>query len=263
MQYKDLDSGYRFYYPYHLVGDAFLYEQLETQSWYYMEWKWEHQVVFDRLTPKERILEVGCGRGEFLRRLRSRNVVSVGLELNEHAANAATHTNLDVRVQSLKEHAKDHQGLYDWVCAFQVLEHIPQPAEFLCAAIDCLKPGGRLAICIPNNESPLFTLEVNQALNLPPHHMALWDVHALISLGRYFPLRIDDLLIEPLQHYHLDWLTSLATNRVVRRFGQNDPRFHDHFINHTVQTAITIQTILENGPGHSILAIFTKESGQR
>ena len=53
--YKCLDTGYRFYYPLNIYGDGKFYESLEKHSWYYMDWKWEHEIASNIIKPKDRV----------------------------------------------------------------------------------------------------------------------------------------------------------------------------------------------------------------
>ena len=73
----------------------------------------------------------------------------------------------------IEDHADQRPGHYDAVTSFQVLEHVTEPASFLRACVKALRPGGRLLLGVPNNDSFLGLLEDNW-LNMPPHHMSLW-----------------------------------------------------------------------------------------
>lgn len=59
---------------------------------------------------------------------------------------------------------------YDFVCNFQVLEHVPDAYDFIKIMVDKLKPGGHLLITVPNSDSKYYT-ERFGALDYPPHHM--------------------------------------------------------------------------------------------
>ena len=55
-----------FFRPSNLAGSDKLYEQLEKFDWYYMPRKWEHDVAIQDLKGCNNVLEVGCGRGDFV-----------------------------------------------------------------------------------------------------------------------------------------------------------------------------------------------------
>ncbi|MBI5713101.1 MAG: hypothetical protein HZC38_06710 [Chloroflexi bacterium] len=109
--YKCLDTGYRFYYPFNVDGDGAFYEALQKFDWYYMDWKWEHQITSEMIKPTDKVLEIGCARGGFLNRVKEMGAESVGLELNRSAAEAAHARGLTVLDQSIQECAR--KGCHD------------------------------------------------------------------------------------------------------------------------------------------------------
>jgi hypothetical protein len=83
--YQCQSSRYEFYYPFGIAGNSKFYESLQKFEWYYMPWKWEHEVAISYLDNSASLLEVGCAHGAFLKGANSRVKLlrSVGLELNE------------------------------------------------------------------------------------------------------------------------------------------------------------------------------------
>ncbi|NIK72698.1 2-polyprenyl-3-methyl-5-hydroxy-6-metoxy-1,4-benzoquinol methylase [Thermonema lapsum] len=199
-----LNTGYRFYYPFHILGDASFYEDLQKFDWYYMPWKWEHQKVKECIEALKKdnlkILEIGCARGDFLSRMQSEGHSTTGLELNRTAAQEAQRKGVRVLPESIEEHAQQHIHTYDVVCSFQVMEHIANIGEVIDASLSVLKPGGRLFISVPNNDS-FLSLDMN-VLNMPPHHMGLWNARSLQALASFWSLKIENMYFEPLQPYH-------------------------------------------------------------
>ena len=87
------------------AGSARLYAQLQQQPWYYQEGKWEHGLAERRLARSRRVLEIGCGSGAFLQRLRRRGIEACGLEMNPEAIADATARGLDVSHRRLEDAA--------------------------------------------------------------------------------------------------------------------------------------------------------------
>jgi len=84
-----------------------------------------------------------------------------------------------------------------------VLEHVEDPKAFLQACVTLLKPGGRLCIGVPNNDSYLGQQRFEDAsLNLPPHHATRWGVRSLRALESVFPLSLRRLRCESLLPQH-------------------------------------------------------------
>jgi hypothetical protein len=78
----------------------------------------------------------------------------------------------------VRDYARDHADVYGAVTAFQVLEHVVDPVGFLQGMISCVRPGGLVIVSVPAEDGALGVC-VNDALNLPPHHMTRWTDRAL------------------------------------------------------------------------------------
>lgn len=99
-----------------------------------------------------RVLEVGCMHGDFIYQARSAGYAAEGADLSESAvAEANRRMPGSVRLASLDEHYED--GSLDAVAAFNVIEHMDQPAAFLDAVRRVLRPGGLLVAETPAQES--------------------------------------------------------------------------------------------------------------
>jgi SAM-dependent methyltransferase len=216
--YRCLDTGLRFFGPEQVAGDEEFYRQLQHFDWYYMPWKWEHRTAASYLDSGEmHVLEVGCGRGDFVEIVgRGDGVTATGLEMNGAAVQEGRDRGVDIRLESVEEHAAAHAGEYDLVCSFQVLEHVANVRSFLDAQVACLRPGGRLIISVPNNDS--FLRYDENILNIPPHHMGWWDESSLRSLERLLPLRMEKVHLEPLQPYHRTYFTHVMSRHMALHY---------------------------------------------
>ena len=164
--YKCNETGLRFYAPANVAGDSRFYERLQETDWYYMPWKWEHQLTAKFIKPNDKILEVGCGRGDFIKRIANENQVEcVGLELNESVATEKGPVKIYNRY--IEDYGSEHPGKFDLVCSFQVLEHIPSVGSFMEGQINALKEGGLLIIGVPNNDA-FIKYNKMELLNMPP-----------------------------------------------------------------------------------------------
>jgi 2-polyprenyl-3-methyl-5-hydroxy-6-metoxy-1,4-benzoquinol methylase len=202
--YRCLDTQYRFYYPFSLNGDSKLYEELQKQSGYYRI-KIEHQTAKKFIKPGAKVLEVGCGSGLFLKELEKEGMSCVGLEFNDAAIFAGNKDGLEIIKQDICEYSIKHPEKYDVVCSFQVLEHVSLAHEFISASLLTLKKGGKLIIGVPNNNPFLYQFDKYHALNLPPHHMGLWNKPSLQSLQMQFSIKLEKIIAEELhedEHEH-------------------------------------------------------------
>jgi 2-polyprenyl-3-methyl-5-hydroxy-6-metoxy-1,4-benzoquinol methylase len=101
----------------------------------------------------ERVLEVGCGAGEFAASVRqlNPNVVIWGIEPSKEAASLAA-SRLDKVICSSFESDLPElaEQTFDCVVFNDVLEHIPDPEKILCEARQYLTEGGVVIASIPN-----------------------------------------------------------------------------------------------------------------
>ena len=189
--YKCHESGYRFYHPTGMEGDGKFYAELQQRlaDDYYHEWKFENQLALEAIRPGDKVLDIGCGIGNFMLRAKETATVT-GLELNERAIEICRKRGLNVLQEYIETHAITHADQYDVVCLFQVLEHIYDVKPFLENAVKVLKKGGKLVIGVPNNEPYFLGFDKYCTLNLPPHHMGLWNKEVLESIAPIFNLKM-------------------------------------------------------------------------
>lgn len=159
----------------------------------------------------DRVLDVGAGRGG----------LETLLPAGAHWQGLDPHLPEEVpgiMRETLEVHAARHAGQYDVVCAFQVLEHVEDPRGFAEAMAACLRPGGRLVLCVPLWPSPLTEIP-NLPMNAPPHHLSWWTTGALRRLAEVLGLDVlrAETLPPPRHTAPLLWLHRL----LVRRTEEN------------------------------------------
>jgi 2-polyprenyl-3-methyl-5-hydroxy-6-metoxy-1,4-benzoquinol methylase len=195
--YKDITSGYGFYYPF-ISGDDSFYRELQKFEWYYSSWKWEHQVAKNFIKATDIVLEIGCATGSFLEVLSRDGIQSVGLEINKEAVECASKKNIRVINETVEEHAKNNKECYDVVCSFQVMEHIPDVYNTIQSSLACLKKNGTFIISVPDNNS--YLKKIDNVLNYPPHHNGLWNKKVLQNLTEKMNLTCPEFYFEPLNN---------------------------------------------------------------
>jgi SAM-dependent methyltransferase len=107
-------------------------------------------------TREAPILDIGCGRGEWLDLLREHELVACGVDLNEVAVAGCRARGLDVlqanAIEHLRRRPPDSLGA---VSAIHVIEHLPfaQQIELFDEARRVLRPGGIVIFETPNPEN--------------------------------------------------------------------------------------------------------------
>ncbi len=220
--YKCLETGYRFFYPFNIDGDGKFYEHLQQFDWYYMPWKWEHEQAFNLIKPTNQVLEIGCAKGCFIEKLSKSGIDCIGLELNEDAVEEGKRKGMKILNETVQEHAKGNPEKYDVICSFQVIEHIASIKEVIQASIDSLKIGGKLVISVPNNDS-FLGYDTGNYLNMPPHHMGLWNEQSLKSLTSLFNIKLKEIYLEPLQTYHKSYFENVLISHYLEKFKLSAP----------------------------------------
>lgn len=113
------------------------------------------------------LLDIGAGPGLLLRTARKqRGWVTWAIEPSPVCAKRLQEANHIVResLAALREDAME--GRFDIITLWETLEHMSCPEETLLSVWDLLKPGGVVAICVPNEWNPL-QIEACQQLQLP------------------------------------------------------------------------------------------------
>jgi 2-polyprenyl-3-methyl-5-hydroxy-6-metoxy-1,4-benzoquinol methylase len=123
-----------------------------------------------RQRPSGRLLEIGAAAGHFLRAAADAGYDVVGIEpAAEVAARGAAREGVDLR-PGLLETADLPEGAFDVVCAWHVLEHIPEPRGAVERMAALLAPGGALCLEVPNVTSALSERDGEQWFHLDPRH---------------------------------------------------------------------------------------------
>jgi O-antigen chain-terminating methyltransferase len=103
----------------------------------------------------QNVLDIGCGRGEFLEMMRAATVPAKGIDLSDESVALCRHKGLDVEVADLFRYLADlPEASLDGIFCSQVVEHLPPerlPAMIRLATTR-LRKGGVIAIETPNPE---------------------------------------------------------------------------------------------------------------
>lgn len=134
--------------------------------------------------PRGRMLEVGCASGAFLHKMACQGWEVEGIEFSQKAAHSARLLGYSVftgRVEGIP----DPHDLCDLAVGWMVLEHLHNPMLALKKLHRWVKPGGWLAISVPNADSLEFHLfkDAWYALQLPTHlyHFTPRTLEALLA----------------------------------------------------------------------------------
>lgn len=139
----------------------------------------KHIDVLQALKGKTgRVLDVGCGVGNFLAYAEQCGWEGWGIDFDADAIAAAKRlfdlSNLEVT--DLISFARQHPDLqFDLITFFDVFEHLDDHAAFLHQVKTLLAPGGHIAFSVPYRHAWRFLIPAD----LPPRHLTRWDEQSL------------------------------------------------------------------------------------
>lgn len=130
----------------------------------------------DRFEGCQRVLDIGCGRGEFLTLLRERGIGGVGVDLHPENIAVAKGLGLEVEQADVFEYLDAAgPGSLDGVFCAQVIEHLPPASvwKLVQACSRALRPGGVVVFETPNPEclaifSTHFFVDPSHTRPVPP-----------------------------------------------------------------------------------------------
>jgi len=129
------------------------------------------------------LLEIGCGSGKLLTRMKKMGWQVEGVDFDASAVENARSKGLQVQRGTVEGQAypNDH---FDVIFMSHLIEHVHDPASLLCEARRILKPGGRLILITPNSESFGHAVfhEAWRGLEVP-RHLHIFTMRALRNLA--------------------------------------------------------------------------------
>jgi len=125
-----------------------------------------------------KLLDIGCGNGEFLKFANSYGWNVVGVDFDKHAVTEARSGGLDVRAGGID--VIDSAERFDFISLSHVIEHVYDPVELLRSCYSLLNDGGTLWLETPNIESIGYALYKSNWRGLePPRHIVLFNQASL------------------------------------------------------------------------------------
>jgi len=141
--------------------------------------------------PGGAVLDIGCGNGEHLLRLRAIGWRCQGVEFNEKAVAICRQHGLDVHHGDI-ESAGFSSESFDFVTANHLIEHVPDPHALMDEIARVTKPGGAVLIRTPNSQSIGRRWFGNYWFaNEVPRHLMLYSAQNLQLLAARHGLQLE------------------------------------------------------------------------
>lgn len=134
------------------------------------------------------VLDVGTGPGIFLDVAAQFQWETWGIEPSRQCAQLAARRGHNIFMGTLEEFARETNKQFQFVHAYEVLEHVPNPLNFLEDMASVLLPHGVIGIVVPNDYNTL-QLQAKEKLGIenrwwvaPPQHLNYFTPNALLNL---------------------------------------------------------------------------------
>jgi 2-polyprenyl-3-methyl-5-hydroxy-6-metoxy-1,4-benzoquinol methylase len=141
--------------------------------------------------PGGRLLDVGAAGGAFVAEAQAAGYAATGVEpAPAFAAFARERLGVDVRTATIEDADLEPQS-FDVVGMWHVLEHLHEPAATLARVHEALRPGGHLAVEVPNAGSTIARAMGPAWPMLEPEvHVAQYTAAALQAVMRSAGLEV-------------------------------------------------------------------------
>ena len=126
-----------------------------------------------------RLLDIGCSCGYFMQVAAAAGFEVEGLEFSS-AAIAAADASVRPRIRCTSVDAFNGNGSYDLITAFDLIEHVPTPKDFLRKVRHLLAPGGCLAMTTPDGGHFLrYLMQSRWPMLQPMQHLTIFSHKAM------------------------------------------------------------------------------------
>ena len=150
----------------------------------------------DKIPKRHAILDIGCGEGSFLEEMKKRGFECYGLETSKAGIAASKKKGIVVYEDIEKINKK-----FDVITMWHVLEHIPNPADYLNSIKKLLKKEGELLIAVPNFDSWQSKMGKDVWFHLVlPRHVFQYTPETITDL-----FNINNFKVTKIDHFSLEY----------------------------------------------------------
>lgn len=197
--------SFQFAYPF-VAGDHEFYNTVYDGEVNYPEWKWDYEISFHKMSQlidqnsDNIMLEIGAGNGSFVKRiakslLASKNIITT--EFSDYGREKISNLGIVCLPVNLSELLnKGYENFFDFICMFQVLEHMDNIDDVFKTLFKLLKNNGHLFITVPNNMHRLYFNSLHFFEDVPPIHINRWNLENFRFVARKYEMEVIDYQIQ-------------------------------------------------------------------
>jgi ubiquinone/menaquinone biosynthesis C-methylase UbiE len=168
-----------------------------------------------------KVLDIGCGTGEFLNALAKSGFNAVGIEPNESARNQAIKNySLDIKEES--EILNFQSSSFDIITMWHVLEHVYHLEDRVEQIQNLMKPEGVLIVAVPNPDSlDAKKYKKYWAAYDVPRHLYHFGQADIVNLFEKFSFEVIKTVPMKFDSYYVSLLSEKYKNgssRIIQAF---------------------------------------------
>lgn len=164
-----------------------------------------YKIAYSQVSPCKRILDFGCGRGEFAAGLSLKAKEVFGVDMNEDLIKVArkAYPFVDFRPISPDLRTPFKDGFFDEVTLLEVLEHVGDEKKLLTEIARILKPNGRVILTTPH-KGLFWVFDVaNLKFYFPFLHKCIYKIVKKEEYKKKFEQKYyGDFLRKDMKHKH-------------------------------------------------------------
>lgn len=171
------------------------------------------EIIRPFLNKDKSLLEVGISAGQFVSHIKNEVKIINGIELDKDCCDFINNKIGIPCDHNYFPESKFKDNKYDIVCAFQVMEHVPDPLSFLQELITATNSRGKIYVEVPNLYDPLLKIWKNNAYKdffYHSAHLHYFTEGSLLHLALMAGIESSKIEFEFTQDYnllnHLNWI---------------------------------------------------------
>lgn len=178
--------------------------------------------LIEKFSAKGSILDIGCGRGDFLGLMAEKGWQVSGLDLDDRIAGHGRRTGMDLRSGTIED-AGFPDERFNTITFWHVFEHLREPLRTLAECRRVLKDDGLLVVAIPDVASTQARLTGKEWFHLdPPYHLYHYsheNIKTLLSKAGFEVVHIG--------HFSLEYGPYGFLQSIFNRLGLGHNLFYD------------------------------------
>jgi SAM-dependent methyltransferase len=227
--------------------------------------RWEFDVVLQHLVATDRVYEIGCGTGMFLRMCRDKGIAAFGIDFSEYSIDACLAQGLN----AAKTGIAIGDAPPDWrdasaVVSFHVLEHVGCPDDLFRHAYEASAKKATLWVSVPSGTRVSRICGFGEPMDEPPHHLTKWTERAFAESGRRQGWRLEAMILEPFTWRFALWsvASQYKVYRALQVRGHLDTIIGDRLLRALLYPSAMLQLLVNprrrSMSGSAMLARFSK-----